>query len=101
MLNSQFSSEGVRIAMYGAMLEKVAPSDENWELGNWSDCRHVPDNMRGCYSNVFHHSALPRTLLSWRTTAISEKGWTVWAKNAVRMTNRSRPFIRNFRPFVG
>jgi len=28
----RISSEGVRIAMYGAMLEKVAPSDENWEL---------------------------------------------------------------------
>src|SRR5262249_45516134 len=47
MLNSQFSSEGARIAMCGAMLEKVAPSDENWELGNWSDWPHVPDNMRG------------------------------------------------------
>src|SRR5438093_11815827 len=23
---------------------------ENWELGNWSDSRHVPDNMSGCIS---------------------------------------------------
>ena len=52
----RISSEGVRIAMYGAMLEKVAPSDENWELGNWSDCRHVPDNMRGCNSRGWRAS---------------------------------------------
>ena len=38
MLNSQFSSEPRELLSLG------------WELriGDWSDCRHVPDNMRGC-----------------------------------------------------
>src|SRR5437867_6245213 len=32
---------------------------ENWELGNWSDCRHVADNMRGCIEATFECRELP------------------------------------------